>query len=215
MLRRIFNIIALALALCGPVQAQNLPATLRPALAAHINASTDQAVIDARNAGADNELARLYNLTASPAFPVWRTDASVDALIDSITWASYTPNDKVSAVDTDPTLSRKIGWLLEIQVKQMNLQLMLQGRSAINCGKATLRAGLRDAVIQVPSGASGAATSPGGASGVTVLTTCTRPARVVEKALAGALETTGSVSANVLVFEGTITAEDVALALRP
>ena len=213
MLRRIFNTIALAL--CGLAQAQSLPAALRPALAAHINANTDPAVVAARANGQDNEIARLYNLTAAPAFPLWRTDASVDAIIDSITWAGYTPNDKVASTDTDPALSRKIGWLLEIQVKQMNLQLMLQGRSSINCSKATLRAGLRDAVIQVPSGASGAATSPGGANGATVMTACTRNARVVEKALAGAQETTGTVTANLVGFEGTITAEDVALSLRP
>ncbi|HMZ00124.1 MAG TPA: hypothetical protein PLU79_10770 [Burkholderiaceae bacterium] len=151
----------------------------------------------------------ILNEQASPAFPVWRSDASVDAIIDSITWASYTPNDKVGSTDTDPTLSRKIGWLLEIQVKQMNLQLMLQGRSSINCGKATLRAGLRDAVIQVPSGASGAGTSPGGANGANVMTTCTRPARLVEKILAGPQETTGTVTANVLGYEGTISSDDV------
>lgn len=184
-------------------------------LAAHIRANTDPAVVQALANGQDNELARLYNLPASPAFPLWQSSASVDAIIDAITWASYTPNDKVGAADTDPTLSRKIGWLLEIQVKQMNLQLMLQGRSALNCGKATLRSGLRDAVIQVPSGAGGAATSPGGASGVNVMTVCTRSATVAEKALAGAQETTGTVTANVIGFEGAITADDVAAALRP
>jgi len=166
-MNRLFLCIVL-LAISALATAQNLPEALRPALAAHINASTDPAVAAARAAGADAEIARLYNLPAAPAFPVWRTDASVDAIIDSITWASYTPNDKVASTDTDPALSRKIGWLLEIQVKQMNLQLMLQGRSSINCSKATLRAGLRDAVIQVPSGASGAATSPGGANGAAV-----------------------------------------------
>ena len=193
----------------------NLTTAQLSTLAAHINASTDPAVVSARTNGADNELARLYNLPASPAFPLWRSDASVDAIIDAVTWASYTPNDKVSGTDTDPALSRKIGWLLEIQTKQMNLQLMLQGRSSINCGKATLRAGLRDAVIQVPSGAGGAATAPGGANGATVMNACTRNAMLVEKVLAGAQETTGTVTANVIGFEGTVTSDDIAAALRP
>jgi len=214
-MKHMILLLAALFTLSGLAGAQNLPAALRPALAAHINANTDPAVVAARANGQDNEIARLYNLTAAPAFPLWRTDANVDTILDSITWASYTPNDKVGASDTDPVLSRKIGWLLEIQVKQMNLQLMLQGRSALNCGKATLRAGLRDAVIQVPSGANGAATSPGGANGANVMTFCTRNARVVEKALAGAQETTGTVTANLVGFEGTITAEDVALSLRP
>ena len=185
------------------------------ALAAHINASTDPAVVAARQNGADNELARLYNLPASPTFPLWRSDASVDAIIDAVNWASYTPNDKVSGTDTDPALSRKIGWMLEIQIKQMNLQIMLQGRSSLNCGRAALRAGLRDAVVQVPSGVGGAATSPGGASGANVMNECTRNARLVEKVLAGAQETTGTVMANVIGYEGTITSDDIAAALRP
>jgi len=42
-------------------------------LKAAILADTDPAVITARTNGADNELARLYNLTASPSFIVWRT----------------------------------------------------------------------------------------------------------------------------------------------
>lgn len=42
-------------------------------LKAEILADTDSAVVAARTNGADNELARLYNLTASPAFIVWRT----------------------------------------------------------------------------------------------------------------------------------------------
>lgn len=151
----------------------------------------------------------MLNAQASPAFKVWRSDAPVDAIIDSVTWASYTPNDKVSAADTDPALSRKIGWLLEIQTKQMNLQLMLQGRSTLDCSHATLRAGLRDAVIQVPSGAGGAATSPGGASGATVMGVCVRDATLGEKILAGNQETTGGVSAAVLGYEGSISSDDV------
>ena len=42
-------------------------------LKAAILADIDSAVVAARTNGADNELARLYNLTASPAFIVWRT----------------------------------------------------------------------------------------------------------------------------------------------
>lgn len=154
-------------------------------------------------------LAKVLNATAVPTFVVWRTDAPVANIIDSITWANYTPNDAVGSSDTDPLLSRKIGWLLTSQTKQMNLQLMLQGRDTLNCSKATLRAGLRDAVILVPTGTGGANTSPGGASGVTVLTACTRSATEAEKILAGPSEQTGTVTANVLGFEGALTAQDV------
>ncbi len=47
-------------------------------LAAHIRANTDPAVVAALAAGADNELARLYNLPASPAFIVWRSDVRAE-----------------------------------------------------------------------------------------------------------------------------------------
>ncbi len=146
-------------------------------------------------------------LNGARASQAWRTDAPVDAVLDAITFASYTPNDAVLAADTDPTLSRKIGWLLTVQTKQMNLQLMLQGRQTINAAKVNVRAGLRDAVIQVPTGANGANTSPGGASGATVLANCTRTATRAEVMLAAASQgsdTTGSTTARVLTFEGEV-----------
>lgn len=138
---------------------------------------------------------------------VWRTDASVDAIMDAIDFSKYTPNDTVLAADTDPALSRKIGWLLTVQTKQMNLQLMLQGRQTINAAKVNVRAGLRDAVIQVPTGANGANTSPGGASGVTVLNNCARVANRAELMLAAASQAsdqTGSTTARVMTFEGEV-----------
>lgn len=155
------------------------------------------------------DLAAVLNVTANPAFSVWRSEVPVTNIIDAVTWANYTPNDAVGGSDTDPLLSRKIGWLLTSQTKQMNLQLMLQGRETLNCSKATLRAGLRDAVILVPTGAGGANTSPGGASGVNVLNACTRNATEGEKILAGAAEQTGTVTANVLGFEGNLSGADV------
>lgn len=155
------------------------------------------------------DLAAVLNVTANPSFSVWRSEVPVTNIIDAVTWANYTPNDAVGGSDTDPLLSRKIGWLLTAQTKQMNLQLMLQGRETLNCSKATLRAGLRDAVILVPTGAGGANTSPGGASGVNVLNACTRNATEGEKILAGAAEQTGTVTANVLGFEGSLSGADV------
>lgn len=186
----------------------SLTTTQLQALKTAINANPTWA---AYPMGADGyfALAQVLNAQAAPTFTVWRTDAPVANIIDAITWANYTPNDAVGSADTDPLLSRKIGWLLTAQTKQMNLQLMLQGRDTLNCSKATLRAGLRDAVILVPTGTGGANTSPGGASGVNVLNACTRPATEAEKILAGATESTGSVTASVLGFEGALTGQDV------
>ncbi len=144
-------------------------------------------------------------LNGASGINVWRSDARVAKIIDAITWANYTPNDVVASGDTDPLLSRKIGWLLTVQTKQMNLQLMLQGRESLNCALPNVRAGLRDAVVQVPTGAGGANTSPGGSSGVNALNACVRVgtrAEIMLAAASKASDTTGSVTARVMTWEG-------------
>ena len=135
----------------------------------------------------------------------WRTDAPVNAILDAINWGTYTPSDAIASAD--PTLTQQVGRLLTIQTKQMNLQLMVQGRDVLNCARPNVRGGLRDAVIQVPSGAGGAVTSPGGANGATVLAQCVRPATRAEVMLAAqsqASDTTGATTARVLTFEGDV-----------
>ncbi|MDO9313388.1 MAG: hypothetical protein Q7T97_02445 [Burkholderiaceae bacterium] len=148
-------------------------------------------------------IAAAVNLPASPAVNVWRTEAPVADIIDAINWAQYTPVDVVDAT------SIYTNRLLAIQTKQMNLQMNLQGRESVNASKVNIRAGLRDAVIAVPAGAGGAAVSPGGASGVNVLNACVRNALRVEAILAGADATTGTVTAKLLVFEGSVNYQDI------
>lgn len=185
-------------------------ATLKAAALAEVDAT----FVAAREAGDNATMAAFYN--TATATQAWRTNVPIADIINAITWSSYTPNDKVSSGDTDPTLSRKIGWLLEIQVKQMNLQLFLQGQQTFNAAPPNMRGGLRDAVIQVPSGAAGATTSPGGANAATVLAACTRPATRGELVFASASQgsdTTGATTARVLTFQGVLTSDDVREAL--
>lgn len=177
-------------------------------LKAAINANPAWAAYPNDSDGAYN-LAQVLNQKASPAFKVWRTEAPTDAIMDAIAFSSYTPNDAVLSSDTDPALSRKIGWLLTIQTKQMNLQLMVQGRQSIDTSKANVRAGLRDAVILVPAGAGGTNVSPGGASGATVMTACLRDATEAEKILTTGHQSTGGVTADVMGYEGSISPQDV------
>ncbi len=148
-------------------------------------------------------IAEALNLPSNPAVSVWRSDAPVQAIIDAIVWSNYTPND---APDNTATFTNR---LLAIQTKQMNLQLMLQGRETLNANNPSLRLGLRDAVINVPSGAGGAATSPGGASGVNVLNKMVRTATRGEAILAGSDSTTGTVTAKMLGCEGSVSSDDV------
>lgn len=148
---------------------------------------------------------RAYLNTASGS-NAWRTDAQVSDITDAINWSLYTPATAIGTGDTDPVLSRKVGWLLASQTKQMNLQLMLQGRDRLNCALPNVRGGLRDAVIQVPDGAGGS-TSPGGANAANVLSRCVRAGTRAEIMLAAqsqASDTTGATTARVLTFEGDV-----------
>lgn len=154
--------------------------------------------------GAD-AIANALNALAAPAFPVWRTDAQVKDIFDAINWALYTP---VDAVDGTAVHQER---LLIIQTKQLNLQNMTIGREKLDASKANIRAGLRDAVIQVPAGINGALVAPGGVNAGTVLTAMTRSATRAEKVLiqAGGPVTTGVTQASLLGFEGLITVVDV------
>lgn len=174
-----------------------------------ILAETDPTVVAARQTeNAEQTIAAWYNTTATPTHLLWRTDASVNDINDSILWDRYTPSD---TADGTATFTNRV---LAIQVKQMNLQLLLQGRATLDATKPGVRAALRDATILIPSGVAGAAVSPGGSSGVTVLAQCTRPANRWEKVSAVTSATTGATTAFLPVYQGSITAQDVSDALR-
>lgn len=149
------------------------------------------------------------NLTAVPDFMLWRSDAKVADISDAINFASYTPTDSAADNDTAPIAAAKTNRLLAIQTKQMNLQMMLQGRESLNANKTNIRNSLRDSVINLPSGVGGAATQAGGASGINVMNACTRKATSGEKILAGVPATTGGVTANLIGYEGSVQYQDV------
>lgn len=185
------------------------PAELN-ALRTKVFASADPGMV-ALVAARDTNGLTVY-LNAPSGEQGWRTDAPVNAILDAINWASYTPTDAVAGGDTDPLLTVKIGRLLTVQTKQMNLQLMLQGRDTLNCSRPNVRGGLRDAVIQVPTGTNGAGTAPGGANGAAVMVQCIRPLTRAESLLAAnsqASDTTGANSARVLSFEGDVYAFEI------
>lgn len=166
------------------------------------------------NGDGNYALADVLNTAASPTMSVWRTETPITDIADAIDWSKYTPTSLVddATLTLALTANQRMAQLLAIQTKQMNLQLMLQGRTTLDCSKANIRAGLRDAVISVPSGSAGAGTAPGGSSGTTVLNVCTRLANEVEKIFATGPATTGAVTAYLLGYEGKVDYVTIGLA---
>lgn len=159
---------------------------------------------------ASYDIAAAYNALAAPDFLVWNPSTPVRSILDTFNWTAFTPTDTVLETDTDAALlARRTARLLAIQTKQMNLQLMLQGRDTVDASLVNFRAGLRDALINIPSGASGASVVAAGASAATALGACTRKATRAEKLFAGVPVATGTVTAAVMGFTGLILPSDV------
>lgn len=176
-----------------------LRATLKAAILADPALNGFPATADGASA-----IATLLNAPAVPAFPVWRTEAPVTDILDAITWSAFTMTD---APDGTALQTNR---LLAVQTKQMNLQSMLQGRDTVNASKANVRAGLRDALLALPTGAAGAPVSAGATAAVAAMT---RPATLGEKVLAGAQAQTGATIANLLQHEGPILYQEVVAAM--
>ena len=173
-------------------------ATVKADIAANADLNSQPLTAD----GAD-AIARLYNAPSSPALLLWDRASSVAAIEGAINRAAYTPNDV-----PDGTLMYANRCDV-VQIKQANLLAMLSGRASYDASKLGARASLRDAVIQLPAGTAGVMVSAGGASGVTVLTACTRTATRLEKLLALASAPLGNVVASDAGFEGTVAYADI------
>jgi hypothetical protein len=177
-------------------------------LKAAILAETDVTFVEFRSQGATGAMAEWFNVAASPVHAVWATSASVSGIQDAIDYSAYTPN---SAVDGTAIVTNR---LLAAQTKQINLQLMLQGREALNAAPNRVRSALLDATTNIPTGTNGALQSAAGVDGARVMNALTRPATRGEKLFTAASVQTGTVSANKLTFEGGITNTDIVLALE-
>lgn len=129
-------------------------------------------------------------LNASSTLDVWRTSVSTQVLFDQITWANLTPAEAPNGT---------LDWQcrsLACQGKQFNLQLIFASRDTIDASKSNVRAGLQDALTNVPSGQSGALVSAGW---VGVRTAMIRKATVLEAIFANTQNTPAS-----LVVEGAM-----------
>ena len=164
-----------------------------------------------------NVIAAWYNQTASPDYFVWDTQVNTDLIADGITGANYSQVD-VPDLTSAPLFTSR-GMIL--QTKQMNLQVLLQGRTTLNASKKNIRAWLNDATTNLPSGANGASRSGGWS---TILPVLFRKANRIEKVLAvddgpGIGNTVtdprgASTNPDVTTYEGVISGTDVNIAMN-
>lgn len=107
------------------------------------------------NSDANDAIAQWYSSAASPAFYAYRNTIPIQEIYDKITWANLTPADAPDG--TQLWLNRA----MQCQAKQFNLQIILQGQQLIDSSKVNVRAGLQDALTNIPSGAGGTTLSGG------------------------------------------------------
>ena len=177
-------------------------ATLKSA----ILSETAPAFVTLRQANDEQGMADYYN--ADSGSVVWQTAAPVSAVQDAIDYTAYTPN---GTIDGTAAVTNR---LLAAQTKQINLQLMLQGKTTLDATPNRVRGALLDATTNLPTGTNGAIQSAAGTDGARVLNALTRPATRGERLYTASATTTGTVSAFRLSFEGNVTAQDVSDALR-
>lgn len=127
--------------------AQN--ATLR----AYIEANPVWMAYPHNSNGSDDIAKQLNALTAD--YYVWNNQTPIQSIYDSIVWANLTP---AAAPDTTAIYTNRA---LQCQAKQINLQILIQGRDTVDASKTSVRAGLQDSLTNLCSGAGGAVVSAG------------------------------------------------------
>ena len=140
-----------------------------------------------------------YLNTVDATYFVWRSSTPASDVNDAIVWASLTPAD---TADSTATFTNRA---LVCQAKQINLQILLQGRDSVTSSKPNVRNGLQDALTAIPSGAGGATVGGGWAA---VKLAMTRTATLAEKMVATGAGTTTAPS--TMSYEGTLSEHDVA-----
>lgn len=144
----------------------------------------------------------LAYLNSASTFVAWKSSETSANIMDAIIWDRLTPTD---AADGDPTAMQRE---YRCQGKQLNLQIMLQGRDIIPCGKANIRNGLSDALAAVPSGISGAVQDAGWLGAGKVKAVISRVVTIAEKVFCTGAGTAGT-PGNLGAIDGLLTQSDV------
>jgi hypothetical protein len=156
-------------------------------------------------------VAAYYSLLVSPDVYGWNKAASIEAILNALNYTNYTPNEN-PAQATEVNGQTWENRAMLVQIKQINLQLLLQGRTTFDATRANLRAGLQDATENLPTGNNGAARTGGWAA---IQLTLSRAMRRVEVVLrnAGAGGSGTQAAPYTVDHEGTCQPNDVEAAL--
>lgn len=177
-------------------------------LKATILAETDPAFVAARAAGATGVMAEYFRTPATPAFYVWKSSVETESIFEAIDWAKLTVVDLASAADSQQVAAAQTNWHLACQGKQINLQIVLQGRQTINATKLKTRQMLIDALQNLPSGAGGVLQDAGWTN---VKQQLYRAVNRGERIFATGTGTTGV--PGLANYEGEISSDDIATAV--
>lgn len=166
-----------------------------------------------------NAIKNALNTLTNPAVTGWRTNAPLADVLNALAWDKYTPAVLPPSIPGTATLNdvcaqlRYVAQIMLINTKQFNLNTVVASSAGmggvLDFSKANVRAGIRDAVIQLPTGVNDNVVTAGGASGADVLTMGTRVMTRAESALKGAQVTTGTVAAFLFTWQGELTLDDV------
>lgn len=171
------------------------------ALAAALLATSNETLAAAVAAGRDGEVADILNTDSD--LVVWRLTTQVDKIFGAIRWDAFTVDEV-----PDGTLSYT-NRALACQSRQLNLQILLQGRESVDSASPVIQAALHDALAAVPSGPLGVTVPAGWAS---VKEAMTRNATLAEAMLA-----TGTGTSDIpasMTWEGLVNSATIATALR-
>lgn len=186
----------------------NLTEAQLPALRAAIDAETDPEFAVYRANGQTGLMAGWYNGPHATA-RAWNSRARWADIQGAIDYGKYTP--AVANVPTDVAgTNRLLGILIKLTVQQ---NMLLGQAGMVDATDAGTVDAVIDSVTGIQSGAAGAVTSPGGASGVNAAQQMTRAATRCEAIYGGTDMTKGTITAKVLAWEGTIGEQEIGAAL--
>jgi len=173
-------------------------ATIKADIAANVDMNTQPI----SNAG-HQVITDLYNATAAGPFPVWNSATSIIQIKGAVLWANLTP---AMAPDGTTLWANKA---TQCRIKQASIDILVRadGQLTIDATQAGIRAGFMDALTAVPSKSDGT-NQPAGWTAVAPI--LQRNATRLEKLLAGSSATTGAFTANLPIFEGMVTRDQIA-----